>query len=318
MRPHQWSKNALLAVPLLAAHQWSDVFAWSLLLWAFLAFSALASAIYIINDLVDLDSDRRHPRKRTRPLASGDLSISQGVGLAALLLVVSAVVTLALPRDFQWILLLYFITTLAYSFWLKRFALVDVGCLAGLYTLRVVAGAVVTQTPLSYWLVLFAIFLFLSLALASIFVFQASARWRVLAFVLLAVPPATAAVWFVTGGFSAASGLRWLPGWMQGEQGAMFWILNFGVLVVLLPMLAWKSLVRGNAESRAFGSVAIGTFLLCAFVAFAPWEWDNTKLLLWAWLAAAPLLWERVIAPLPALLPAPMPPPPLRPTGSST
>ena len=145
-------------------------------------------------------------------------------------------------------------------------------------------------------------FLFLSLALASIFVFQVSARWRVLTFVLLAIPPATAAVWFVTGGFSAASGLRWLPGWMQGEQGAMFWILNFGVLVVLVPILAWKSLVRGNAESRAFGSVAIGTFLLCAFVVFAPWEWDNTKLLLWAWLAAAPLLWERVIAPLPALI----------------
>lgn len=141
-------------------------------------------------------------------------------------------------------------------------------------------------------------FLFLSFALASIFLFQASARRALLIFVLLAVPPATIAVWFVTGGFSAASGLRWLPGWMQGEGGVVFWLWNFGAMVVLLPFLAWKSLVRGNAESRSFGVLSIGTFLLCAFVAFAPWEWDNTKLLLWAWLGAAPWLWSLVIAPL--------------------
>lgn len=145
-------------------------------------------------------------------------------------------------------------------------------------------------------------FLFLSLALASIFLFQPSARRALLGFVLAAVPPASAAVWLVTGGFSAASGLRWLPGWMQGDDGLVFWILNFGVMVVLLPILAWNSIVRGDAESRAFATLSIGTFLLCAFVAFAPWEWDNTKLLIWAWLAAAPWLWSRVVAPMKAPL----------------
>lgn len=145
-------------------------------------------------------------------------------------------------------------------------------------------------------------FLFLSLALASIFLFQSTSRRTLVLFVLLAVPPATAAVWLVTGGFSAASGLRWLPGWMQGGDGLMFWVLNFGAMVVLLPLLAWKSIVRGDPESRAFGVLSIGTFLLCAFVAFAPWEWDNTKLLLWAWLGAAPWLWSQVIAPLKAPL----------------
>jgi hypothetical protein len=82
----------------------------------------------------------------------------------------------------------------------------------------------------------------------------------------------------------------------------LFWILNFGAMVVLLPMLAWKSIARGDAESRAFCFLSIGTFLLCGFVAFAPWEWDNTKLLLWAWLGASPWLWSQVIAPMKAPL----------------
>ena len=145
-------------------------------------------------------------------------------------------------------------------------------------------------------------FLFLSLALGSIFVFQSSARWRLLLFVSAAVPPATLGVWLVTGGFSAASGLRWHPGWMQEDEGWIFWLVNFGILVAIAPVLFWKSLVRGNAESRAFGAVSIGVFILCALVAFAPWEWDNTKLLIWAWLAAAPLIWNLVLRPLPGIV----------------
>ena len=144
-------------------------------------------------------------------------------------------------------------------------------------------------------------FLFLSLALASIFVFQPSARLRLFVFVLAAIPPATLGVWLVTGGFSAASGVRWLPGWMQADGGWMFWVLNFGILVAIAPVLFWKSIVRGDAESRAFGSVSIGVFLLCMFVAFAPWEWDNTKLLIWSWLTAAPWIWKLVLGPLPAI-----------------
>jgi len=144
-------------------------------------------------------------------------------------------------------------------------------------------------------------FLFLSLTLASIFVFQPSSRRRLLGFVALAVPPATLGVWFVTGGFSAASGLRWLPGWMQGDDGWKFWALNFGILLVMTPFFFWKAIARGNPESRAFGGVSMGVFTLCFLVAFAPWEWDNTKLLIWAWLVAAPMIWSLVLKPLPSI-----------------
>jgi hypothetical protein len=144
-------------------------------------------------------------------------------------------------------------------------------------------------------------FLFLSLVLASIFLFQPSSRWRLLVFVLAAVPLATLGVWLVTGGFSAASGLRWQPGWMQGEDGWKFWVLNFGVLLPIAPVLFWKAIVRGTSQTRAFGSVCFVVFAMCCFVSFAPWEWDNTKLLIWAWLVAAPLIWSEVLKPLPSI-----------------
>ena len=142
-------------------------------------------------------------------------------------------------------------------------------------------------------------FLFLSLTLGAIFLFEGRARRRLLLFVGAALIPATLAVWLVTGGFSAASGLRWLPGWMQGDEGWRFWAGNFGLTLPLLAALFWRGFLRGDAESRAFSGAAIGVFVLCLLVAFAPWEWDNTKLLLWAWVAAAPFLWDRVLAPLP-------------------
>ncbi len=144
-------------------------------------------------------------------------------------------------------------------------------------------------------------FLFLSLTLTSIFVFQPASRWSLLAFVAAAVPPATLCVWLVTGGFTANSGLRWLPGWMQGEDGWSFWVLNFGVLVAVAPVLFWRAIVRGTSETRAFGTVSLGVYLLCFFFSFAPWEWDNTKLLIWAWLVAAPLIWSMILKPLPGI-----------------
>jgi hypothetical protein len=144
-------------------------------------------------------------------------------------------------------------------------------------------------------------FLFLSLVLASIFLFQPSARWRLFVFVLAAVPLATLGVWLVTGGFSAASGVRWQPGWMQEEDGWKFWALNFGVLLAIAPVLFWKSIVRGTPLTRAFATVCFAVFAMCCFVSFAPWEWDNTKLLIWAWLAAAPLIWSEVLKPLPSI-----------------
>jgi len=144
-------------------------------------------------------------------------------------------------------------------------------------------------------------FLFLSLILASIFLFQPTSRWSLFIFVLGAVPLATLGVWLVTGGFSAAAGLRWHPGWMQGEDGWRFWVLNFGVLLAIAPVLFWKAIVRGTPLTRAFGTVCFAVFAMCCFVSFAPWEWDNTKLLIWAWLTAAPLIWMEVLKPLPSI-----------------
>lgn len=141
-------------------------------------------------------------------------------------------------------------------------------------------------------------FLFLSFALGVIFFFAPKDRLRVILFVALAFIPATTAVWFVTGGFSATSGLRWLPGWMQGNDGWKFWLVNFGASLPLLAWMAWNGIRQGNPESRAFVMLALGVFLLCFLVALAPWEWDNTKLLIWAWLVAAPFLWKLVLEPL--------------------
>ena len=145
-------------------------------------------------------------------------------------------------------------------------------------------------------------FLFLSFALATIFIFTPKSRVRLLIFVALAVAPATVAIWLVTGGFSASSGLRWLPGWMQGDGGWTFWAMNFGISLPLLGWLFCKAAVRGDAESRAFCLLSLGVFFLCFLVAFAPWEWDNTKLLIWAWLVATPFLWSRVLEPLAPIL----------------
>jgi hypothetical protein len=145
-------------------------------------------------------------------------------------------------------------------------------------------------------------FLFLSFALATIFIFTPKSRVRLLIFVALAVAPATVAIWLVTGGFSASSGLRWLPGWMQGDGGWKFWAMNFGISLPLLGWLFCKAAVRGDAESRAFCLLSVGVFFLCSLVAFAPWEWDNTKLLIWAWLVATPFLWSRVLEPLAPIL----------------
>lgn len=169
LRPHQWAKNALVFVPLLAAHKTGSIAAFIAALLAFLAFSACASSVYVINDLLDLESDRQHPRKRLRPFAAGNLSIMSGIVLAPLLLAGAAVLAYLLPRDFALVLAAYFVLTLAYSFELKRIAVLDILALAGLYTSRIVAGAAAVNVPLSFWLLLFSVFLFVSLALVKRF-----------------------------------------------------------------------------------------------------------------------------------------------------
>lgn len=164
LRVHQWLKNLLLFVPLIAAHELGNAEAWLSLLLAFAAFSLCASAVYIANDLLDLESDRRHPRKRNRPFAAGLMPAYQGVLLAPLLLAVSMVIASLVGPQFLGCLVLYFTLTSAYSWLLKRLLLIDCLALALLYTLRIIAGAAAVGQHLSFWLLAFSVFLFLSLA----------------------------------------------------------------------------------------------------------------------------------------------------------
>lgn len=164
LRVHQWLKNLLLLVPLLAAHQLLDITAWQQLCIAFLSFSLCASAVYIANDLLDLSNDRQHPRKQRRPFASGAVSIVAGVLMAPLLFASSLILAMKVNPAFTGWLLFYFLTTCLYSWKLKRLILIDCITLAMLYTLRIVAGAAAVAMALSFWLLAFSVFLFLSLA----------------------------------------------------------------------------------------------------------------------------------------------------------
>jgi 4-hydroxybenzoate polyprenyltransferase len=168
LRPHQWAKNLLILLPLLLSHSIS-VHRLLVALLAFGCFSLAASATYIVNDLLDIEADRRHPRKHLRPFASGNLSAFAGGALALLLLMVAVAGARLLPISFFGWLLLYIATTLAYSTYLKRIPLVDVLILSGLYTLRLLAGSAATGTQISHWLSGFSIFLFFSLAIAKRF-----------------------------------------------------------------------------------------------------------------------------------------------------
>ena len=163
-RVHQWMKNLLLFMPLLAAHQLTDFDSLQLLVLAFLSFSICASSVYIANDLFDLESDRLHPRKRNRPFASGAVPVWKGVLLAPMLLLVSLVLGAAVGVPFLKWLAVYFVLTCAYSWGLKRVMLVDCLTLALLYTLRIIAGAAAVGLGLTVWLLAFSVFLFLSLA----------------------------------------------------------------------------------------------------------------------------------------------------------
>ncbi|WP_240791268.1 UbiA family prenyltransferase [Roseomonas sp. AR75] len=163
MRPHQWVKNLLVFVPVLAAEAAHDGNSWLIAATMFAAFCCTASAIYLLNDLADLHADRRHPRKRHRPIASGALSPSQALAFAALLL--GAGLWLAGAADGVLIVLAYGLLSLGYTLRLKEMPLVDVFMLAGLYAIRLYGGGVATDHGLSLWLLGFASFLFLGLAI---------------------------------------------------------------------------------------------------------------------------------------------------------
>jgi 4-hydroxybenzoate polyprenyltransferase len=169
LRVHQWAKNALIFVPLVTAQRF-DLVAFGEAIGAFLAFSLAASAIYILNDLVDLDADRKHPSKKHRPLAAGTVAITRAVVLIPALLVVAFTGALAIAPALAAVLVAYVSLTIAYTFVLKRKMLVDVLVLASLYTIRVVAGAAAISVRMSEWLLAFSMFIFTALALIKRYV----------------------------------------------------------------------------------------------------------------------------------------------------
>jgi len=170
LRPHQWVKNLIIFVPLITSHKINQLPLALDALSAFIAFSLCASGVYLVNDLCDLDADRVHPAKRERPFAAGALPLQAGLIGAPLLLAAGLLGAWCLAPACGAVAALYLVLTTAYSCGLKRLALVDVFCLAGLYTLRLVAGHESTGVAYSAWLLVFSMFLFLSLALVKRFV----------------------------------------------------------------------------------------------------------------------------------------------------
>ena len=167
LRLHQWLKNLLVLLPALAAHRIGEPATLAASLLALLAFGLTASGVYVLNDLLDLPSDRRHARKRLRPFASGRVPVAHGAVMAVALLAAAAAVAALLPLRFQVVLVLYLTLTTAYSVSLKNLPVVDVIVLASLYALRVGAGSAATGIQPSFWLLAFSLFLFLSLALVK-------------------------------------------------------------------------------------------------------------------------------------------------------
>jgi 4-hydroxybenzoate polyprenyltransferase len=169
LRPQHWTKNLFLFVPLAMAHDLLNPEKFIAAVTAFIAFCASASAVYFLNDAQDLEVDRRHPEKCRRPLASGALPIYYAPVWTVLLATVGILLSAwtLQPLSFAGLLVLYLLTNVLYSMWLKRKTMIDVLVLAGLYTARILAGGFATDTPVSQWLIGFSVFFFTSLAFAK-------------------------------------------------------------------------------------------------------------------------------------------------------
>jgi 4-hydroxybenzoate polyprenyltransferase len=168
LRLHQWMKNLLIFVPLLASHKVGDSDLLLNAILAFICFGLCASSVYLLNDLLDLPDDRLHPTKRYRPFASGALSIKFGIlGIPALLTLAFSSVLWLLPWRVSIVMGLYYVLTLAYSLFIKRISILDVILLSILYTLRIVVGTFACHLQLTFWMLVFSMFIFLSLALSK-------------------------------------------------------------------------------------------------------------------------------------------------------
>lgn len=163
LRVHQWTKNFLVFTPMIMAHSFAQE-KLTLALIAFLAFCAIASSVYVLNDIFDLQSDRKHPSKAKRPLAGGSITIVQAIAIAVLLLLLGLLLSFSLSSQFLFIAIFYILLNLLYSFYFKGIYIVDIFLLTFFYSIRIYAGGIATQTPVSKWLLAFSVFFFLSLA----------------------------------------------------------------------------------------------------------------------------------------------------------
>jgi 4-hydroxybenzoate polyprenyltransferase/phosphoserine phosphatase len=165
LRVHQWSKNFLIFLPMLLSGHYLNLWQWMHCVLAFFSYSFIASSVYILNDLLDIEADRRHPDNRKRPFAAGTMSIGKGVLLAPLLLASGLSIGAWLSAVYFWVVTGYFVMTCLYSLRLKQVVMADIIVLSILYTWRVLAGGVATSIVISEWFLTFALFFFLSLAL---------------------------------------------------------------------------------------------------------------------------------------------------------
>ncbi len=169
LRVYQWLKNLLVFVPIITSQQLNNTAALKSSIIMFFCFSMVASFGYIVNDLLDLQSDRSHPVKRTRPFASGALSVGHGVFIGIVLLALAGIGGLFLPVEANLALGIYLMLTVLYSLYLKTKLMIDVVALGGLFTLRVIGGAAAIESELSFYLLSFSIFIFSSLAMVKRF-----------------------------------------------------------------------------------------------------------------------------------------------------
>ncbi len=167
LRPHQWAKNLLVLVPMVTSFNFTDPGVIGAALVAMVAMSLAASSGYLVNDLLDMQLDRLHPRKRERPFAAGELGVAQGFAAAALLCAVALLMAAAVSLALAGWVLFYLFATVTYSLFIKRVAVFDVVTLAGLYTLRIAAGGSAIGVEVSFWLFAFSAFVFFSLALVK-------------------------------------------------------------------------------------------------------------------------------------------------------
>jgi 4-hydroxybenzoate polyprenyltransferase/phosphoserine phosphatase len=167
LRVHQWTKNVLVFLPMLLAHELTTPLYYIQAVTAFFAFSFLASSIYVVNDLMDLHADQHHPRKHRRPFAAGNLSLMAAAIAVPSLIVASLLLAQTLPVAFSGVLLFYLLLTTLYSWRLKQLVLIDVLTLSAFYTIRIFAGTAAYGVKTSGWLIAFSIAIFFSLALVK-------------------------------------------------------------------------------------------------------------------------------------------------------